>query len=775
MEKKNQGDAIDLSPEELLDLKLKQSTQSSNESPKEDKKKEDTTSIQNNEEGKKDLSSSENILSPVSKEVPPAPIEPFVEKKIDIEPSIKPETVSGSQESLEKNKKLDDIIENKTEENIISPEPEMELKKVEEPFTKEPTKLADEHSLIIIPSWGNVVGYPDMGYYVTKNQKVRNIISDPVIFFARKSARVHTKSGYIYFIFGLGEIYLKFEMQNGKYITDKRELNCIMLQDFAYDFASSGKNIALEDDKDIIFNETIIKIPFDMSFKSPSQKTFISGVIMRNAFIPYKDILVEMMDAVRNQSNSNFVFDNMDYLMLSATQDHFNELLISEKALSRKEYSTITALIGKIIPISDKVIDETFNDVEVSIISNGIIENYMRLRLVQYDPANFMTIIENLAKRYDLHAIPNDLIGAINPISKLTKKLVLESSKDKLNSFVSWPETIKRNNGWAVSKEDQDERQKQVFNKDIMVEKAYLPPSNQTAVDFDLSSYQPTTPEEAAKFELRSSQNPMVKPKILPRIPEVTEKDKKPEKIIELLQFIKDIAGQDYEMCEFGRACEMIRDQLKRIILQADYIWELSKFANQFVKQPPNLGLSIKDKKKVIERMDYWIGQINEEIKERERKAKEEQERLERERLEKERKERERLEQERKEKERIEAERKEQERIEKERLERERIEKERIERQKEEEYQRKLRELREQEIREKLEAENKRLYEEEQLKIKKQQEEMERLKKEQAEMKQRIKEEKKKKKEEEKRQKQLEKEKKKLEKLEKQKKKLENS
>lgn len=775
MEKKNKDDPLDLSPEELLELKLKQSNQSSDDIHKEESTEKKDFFNQRSDIDKKDDPSLKVNDILVQKDESNIPKQPLIANIEEVKQPIITDINPNNEESVEKYKQHKETLEIKQEQKVESletkkePEPKIEL------FNKEPTKLADEHTLIIIPSWGNLVGFPDMGYYVTKNQKVRNIISDPVIFFARKSARVHTKSGYVYFIFGLGEIYLKFELQNGKYITDKRELNCIMIQDFVYDFASSGKNIALEEDKDIIFNENIIKIPFDMSFKSPSQKTFISGVIMRNAFIPYKDILVEMMDAIRVQSNSNFVFDNMGYLILSATQEHFNELLISEKALSRKDYSIITALIGKILPIADNIIDENFNDIEKSIISNGIIENYMRLRLVQYDPANFMTIIENLAKRYDLHSLPNEFIGAINPVSKIAKKLVLESSKDKLNSFTTWPENLPRDKGWKISREDQDNKQKQVFNKDIMVEKAYLPPTTQTPIDFDLGAYQPTTPEETAKFELRNSQNPIVKPKILPRIPEVTDKERNLEKIVELLQFIKDIAGQDYEMCEFGRACEMIRDQLKRVILQADYIWELSKFANQFVKQPPNLGLSIKDKKRVIERMDYWIEQVNGEIRERERKAKEERERLERERLEKERKEKERLEQERKEKERIEAERREQERLEKERQERERIEKERIERQKEEEHQRKLRELREQEMRERLEAENKRLYEEEQLKIKKQQEEMERLKKEQAEMKNRIKEEKKKKKEEQKRQKQLEKERKKLEKLEKQKKKLEGA
>jgi hypothetical protein len=764
-EKKKSTNIFDMSPEELLEMKLKQMENSDeNEETKEEPIKENIPIHEGVKSEKNDSPKeipTEIKISEMEKEIiPEVPIEK------NIVESLQPSTTILEKEPekiplVELKKETLFEIETKTQDIFKIPEPEIIPKVEENPFVKELNEITDEYSLIIIPNWSRLVGYLDMGFYVNKNQKVHNIVSDPVIFFARKSARVHTRDGYVYYIFGLGQIHLKFELQNGKYITDRREINTIILQDFVYDFAASGKDVALNDDPFIIFNENIIKIPFDMSSKTPTQKTFISGIIMRNAFIPNKDIILEMMDNVR-KSGSNYSFGTTGLLMLSLTSAHYNELLVSDQTSMKKEYMTTTALISRIISKSDKILDETFTDDEKSIIKNGIIENYNRLGTIQYDPANFMTIFENLASIYKLEIQPAEYTGAINPNTNMTKKLVLESSRDTIRTFVTWPKQFPRNLGWPTSIAEAKGKPKTIFNKDLMIEKAYQATTADTNTNVDLSEYKSVETDDGEKFELRNAQNPTVKHKDLPKVPEIADNEKNLKKVPELLLFMKTIAEQDYEMCEVGRACELVRDEIRKVVRQSDYIWELSKFANQFIKQPSGFGLSLKDKNRVIDRMKYFVNIVENEIKIQEIKAQEERDSLERERIEREKVERERLELERREREKIELERRDKERKDQEIQERERLERERIEREKDELHRKKLQEIKAQQDAERLEAEKR-----------KQQEEMQRLKKEQANMKNRIKEDKKKQKEEQKRQKQLEKEKNKLEKLEKQKKKLE--
>ena len=152
-------------------------------------------------------------------------------------------------------------------------------------------KLFDNNMLFIIPSWGDLLGYPTLGEYA--NQKVIKILSDFVVFLAGTECAVSTEKGTFYFLFGLGYHYLKFELKSGRYITDNRQLNGLVLSDFVYDHLAMPRNVSLEDDRDVIVGEKLIKVPIDLSFKSNTKRTFIKGTLMRNVFIPYKDIIME--------------------------------------------------------------------------------------------------------------------------------------------------------------------------------------------------------------------------------------------------------------------------------------------------------------------------------------------------------------------------------------------------------------------------------------------------------------------------------------------------
>ena len=83
-------------------------------------------------------------------------------------------------------------------------------------------KLHPNNSLFLIPSWGDLLGYPTLGTYV--HHPVLTIETDAVIFFSSYDYSIETPKGTLHYLFGLGYYFLKFELESGKYVTDSRLL-----------------------------------------------------------------------------------------------------------------------------------------------------------------------------------------------------------------------------------------------------------------------------------------------------------------------------------------------------------------------------------------------------------------------------------------------------------------------------------------------------------------------------------------------------------------------
>ena len=604
------------------------------------------------------------------------------------------------------------------------------------------SKVYPNYSLFMIPSWSDLLGYPTLGTYV--NHPVSRIEADPVIFFSSYDYSIETPEGTLHYLFGLGYYFLKFELESGKYVTDNRVLTGLVLSDFAYDLMTTSANITLEEDHDVVIAEKVVKVPVDLSNKSEDHLTFIKGALMRNVFIPNKAIFLEMMDKISTDNSYDVSSDG--HKILSAYRDFFNQILVSEKINPNSSYLNPTAGLEGIHVAADNLLGETISSINLEIIEesiNVLKEVYSNL---EYDPMSLFSILE--------HAAPMLSSVASRTISEQTttqpkgtiKNSIFVSAEDRLYEFSNWPKEFVRK-----AKIEPKPLPKLVEESSIMTETL-------DHVDIKSSEFRTVMPREMEQeeFELDTLKSELVEFKPLPPPPEADIK--------KILLYLKKVIVENYEMRSIGQAFELAREVARQMGVSATTlhqakIWEMSKYANIYIKKESGLGLSEKEKGDLIRKVNEWQF----EIEERERLERErlEQERLEKERLE--RLERERIERERLEKERLERERAERIRLEKERLAQDQLERERLE-QIEKEKQETLR--LERERIEKIEREKEEELRLERERIEREREELEAIEREKQELK-RLKQERKQK------EKEAKKEAKKRKKLEKQKKKLE--
>ncbi|MFX1338726.1 MAG: hypothetical protein ACFFDK_08965 [Promethearchaeota archaeon] len=544
------------------------------------------------------------------------------------------------------------------------------LEREKEELFKKQNRLIQNNMLFIIPSWGDLLGYPTLGKYV--GHDVAKIITDIVIFFGGTECAVETEKGTIYFIFGLGYYYTKFELSHdvelsrGKYIIDNRLLTGLILSDFVYDHLASSKDITLEDDKDVVIAEKVVKIPIDLSFKSEGRQTLIKGAIMRNIFIPHKDIFLEFIDKIRDPEAYNL--GTKGHLLLSGSRDFYNKIIVSDKmkVYESSGYMEATAGIDEIDYGFDDYLPKILSPIELQKIEEIISHLKKIYATIEYDPMYPYSILENVSKVLKSETTPISL-SEPSTISTLTlKKSVLFSGVNRLNSLIEWPDEFPRNLKEKIEITT-------VAEDSTVSSYTEQAKSSSYQVDFSTIKDYREPQREGEQFKLRVEKSENVEAKPLPPVPT--------EDIEQILLYVKRIIEENFDMPTVGRVLGLARDNIKNLypVEYSTIKWELSKWANIYEKKESFLGLPPKDKMELLEGVDKWINKFEEERLERERKIREERERLERERLERERQERERIEKERIEKERqkLEEERRERERLEALREEQERLKKQR--------------------------------------------------------------------------------------------------
>ncbi len=503
-------------------------------------------------------------------------------------------------------------------------------------------KLYPNNMLFVIPSWGDLLGYPTLGTYAHHN--VLKIDTDLVVFLGGYDYSIETSKGTLHFLFGLGFHYLKFEIESGKYITDHRTLTGLVLSDFVYDHMASSKNITLENDRDVIIAEKVVRVPIDLSFKSENQITFIKGALMRNVFIPNKDAILNFIEHIRDPGT--YQIPQYGHMILSTHSDFYDTILVSEKMRTNpyKTYLESAAGLSGIVLGADQVLNETISSINLQIIEHNVAQLKDIFSRCEFDPMYLYSLLENASKELRTEGPQIPTIPGTTP-----KQSIFASAADRMDSYISWPPQFLR----------KPSEKKTYISPLNTVNKTYEE-NHKIPQSVPIGNLKPVEYEQE-KFELNSLKSKLVESKPLPSPPG--------QNIKEIISYLVSVINQDYDMRSLGMAFEICRDVMNQMsissskMLQKD-IWEMSKYANLYSKKESNLSLPPKEKAELLEKFINWTSRI------------EEEERIERERLERARREKERKEREAREA--AERERRAAEQYQREQAERERLEKERM-------------------------------------------------------------------------------------------------
>ncbi|TFF88172.1 MAG: hypothetical protein EU548_09215 [Promethearchaeota archaeon] len=438
--------------------------------------------------------------------------------------------------------------------------------------------LINNNLFLVIPSWGKLLGHPPLGTYA--NHDVVRISEDVVIFLGGMERLIHTPKGLVYYILGLGYYYTKFEIQSGRYITDSRLLTGMMLSDFVYDRLATSRNLTLQNDPDVVIAEDIVKVPIDLSLKSSAKQTFIQGTLMRNLFIPYKDVILDFIDKIKDPKTFQILKTN--HMFLSTHWDNFNTILISD-AMEEKvklKYLETTAGLNPISLRLYRFLIEHFSDADIQKVNENIKVLKSVFSSIEFDPMHLYSLIEqaNIWLKIKIPHLPLPRTPSFD--KKKKKQIILQSGNKYLDVVVNWPSRFKRQ-----TKKQLEE------GVEVIKDKLYQP----QIVEKKGTSIEP----KREFFEPRFLERPTVRIKPLPKIPTTN--------ITDILSTLRTIVEENYDIRAIGNAFTMGRDQIKSMVFHRNFLWEMSKLANIYVRAPLNKGLSFKEKYELLEKIESWI------------------------------------------------------------------------------------------------------------------------------------------------------------------------
>ncbi len=241
-------------------------------------------------------------------------------------------------------------------------------------------------------------------------------------------------------MFGLGYYYTQFQLKDQNYILDNCPLTGIILSDFVYDELATSKPIALNDDLDVILNELAFKIPIYLSESSEQKRLYIKGTLIRNVFLPFKDVFVEMMEKIRN--SDMFRIESTGYKLLSTELDHFNAILTTDKikASGNSNYLDDMPGISQVTFWAEDLLQSFFNQDQLQELDTNISLLQRIYEKIELDPMDLYTILQSAVE--GLQSEDQPFTNSF-PYQKTNKKggkrSLFLSVENCINQIATWP------------------------------------------------------------------------------------------------------------------------------------------------------------------------------------------------------------------------------------------------------------------------------------------------------------------------------------------------
>jgi hypothetical protein len=440
--------------------------------------------------------------------------------------------------------------------------------------------------LFLIPSWRQFIGHAPLGKYL--NKSVLGIHSDPVVFFASLECTIISSNRKLHFLFGQGYYYVKFEITKGTYTVDKRRLTGLILSDFAYNYMQRSPDIALEKDLDVVIKDYIFKIPLDLSNKTDQQIGFIQGSISRNVFVPRKEIILEVLQAL--QDEKIFLVEKSGHQLLSTYRLHYNHILVSDQMQSASFISFMDSIPGldAISLGADQLLRSYFMPDDLQTIKKSISNLEQVFATLEYDPMSLSSTLEKVGDKLS-STLDESKYYVDQKIRNGENDFLLHSANYPIDTIIEWPiefeRTLRDVSPSTLSSSQQ---------------------MNTESDDYDLGNYRQGPVELTEKFELKILKQEPVVYKPLPPLP------KGDMEVV--LTYVKEVVEDKFTSYQVGDACEQAWNAIRNMVLHSDLNWELSTLANYYHKQKgTNLGLSERDKNDILGKLNSWIAELKKE------------------------------------------------------------------------------------------------------------------------------------------------------------------
>jgi hypothetical protein len=444
--------------------------------------------------------------------------------------------------------------------------------------------LIQNNIFLVIPSWQKLLDYPILGRYIDDSQLVSSILSDPIIFLGGLETTKKVGDQFLHFIFGSGIYYTKFELEDGgRYILDYRLISGIVLSDFVYDKLATAKPTAFQNLYDVVANELIFKVPINMADKSATQRTFIDGTLMRQVFIPYKEIILLLIQKL--QSDEIFPIHSL----LSATLFEFDQILLSVRLNPEimKDYMKPTPGIFHIGYGAENLLHEVFSIDEIGMILKLVQKLKKTYSTLAFNPIQLNTLLENASFALESN-FPNPKKPPEKPTQRLKASILYTASENE--HITPWPETIPALNNSFASTEYAKTEIKGISDK------PYEGPEFKRV---DIANYELGGNFASEQFELREFSHKTVPSQPLPEIPT--------KNLVAILEVIQKMVHEDYPILDIGKCIGIARDNIRKITLHTDFMFEMGKWANIYSKKDPDIGFTEREKSRFLEIVDEWV------------------------------------------------------------------------------------------------------------------------------------------------------------------------